>query len=377
MKRIITLLLCVFLLISSFGCAGEDDAKTGLGNGWEPVSSMELEYAHNFSVDYYEGGYKLLSLSDETRYLVVPQGKDIPEDIYSDIVILRQPIEDIYLVASAAMSLFDALDSVDNISLSGTKKDAWYNENAQKAMEEGRIVYAGKYSAPDYELILSSGCTLAVQSTMINHTPDVAEKLKELGINVLIDQSSHESHPLGRTEWIKLYAALFDKEDLAEEIFDRQVSYLNEVSQQQATGKTVVFFYISTNGQAVVRRSGDYITKMIELAGGKYVFDDVGDSESSASTVSIEMEKFYSVAKDADVIIYNSTIGSEVYTLDDLLAKSDLLGDFKAVKSGNVWCTGKNLYQDTTQLGLVIKDMNAIFSDYASEESLSFLYRLE
>lgn len=66
-------------------------------------------------------------------------------------------------------------------------------------------------AAPDYELILSGGCGLAVESTMVNHVPEVREKLEELGIPVLIDQSSYESHPLGRTEWIKLYGALLGK----------------------------------------------------------------------------------------------------------------------------------------------------------------------
>ena len=39
-------------------------------------SSMELEYAENFSVDYYQGGYKLLSTKDGTRILTVPEGKE-------------------------------------------------------------------------------------------------------------------------------------------------------------------------------------------------------------------------------------------------------------------------------------------------------------
>lgn len=49
-------------------------------------------------------------------------------------------------------------------------------------MEEGKIAYAGKYSAPDYETIVSSSCELAVESTMIYHTPEVKEQLERLGI---------------------------------------------------------------------------------------------------------------------------------------------------------------------------------------------------
>ena len=58
--------------------------------------------------------------------------------------------------------------------------------------------------------------------------------------------------------------------------------------------------------------------------------------------MTIQMESFYSAAADADVLIYNSTIDGELQSIDELLAKSPLLADFKAVKSGNVWCITKN-----------------------------------
>lgn len=51
----------------------------------------------------------------------------------------------------------------------------------------------------NYETIVSSSCELAVESTMIYHTPEVKEQLERLGIPVLVERSSYESHPLG--EW--------------------------------------------------------------------------------------------------------------------------------------------------------------------------------
>lgn len=379
MKRFLCILLALCLAMTLFGC-GEKETVTGEAiPGQTPTGSLALQYAHNFTVDYYDGGYKLLTLSDGSRFLTVPQGASVPEGVAADVTVLQQPISDVYMVATAVMSLFDALDSLDAVTLSGTKPDGWYIENARAAMEAGRILYAGKYSEPDYELILSKGCRLAVESTMIDHSPEVKEKLEDLGIPVLVDQSSLESHPLGRTEWIKFYGALLDREAQAEELFNEQVAYLDEAAASGDTGKTVAFFYISTSGYAVARRSGDYVSKMIQLAGGQYVFSDLGDPEASTSTVTLEMEQFYATAKDADFIIYNSTIDGELTSLDELLSKSELLRDFKAVQTGNVWCTGKNLYQDTTQLGTMIADMHTVFTqgDDPSLTQLQFLYRLQ
>jgi iron complex transport system substrate-binding protein len=349
----------------------------GLGNGLQPESSMALQYAQNFSVDYYEGGCTLISIADGSRYLVVPENSDAPEDIDADIVILKRPVDHIYLVATSAMCLFDALGALDNLAMSGTDADGWYVENAKKAMENGDILYAGKYSKPDYELILANNCKLAIESTMINHAPDVKEKLEELGIPVLVEQSSYEKHPLARTEWIKLYAALMGKEDVADRLFDEQAAYLDSVTGLENTGKTVAFFYISSSGAAVTRKSGDYVTKMIELAGGSYIFHDLGDPKSAASSVTLEMEEFYATAKDADFIIYNSTIDGGVSSLAELIAKNKLLADFKAVKNGDVWCTGQNLYQETTQLGLMISDIHEMLVSGDDLTALNFMVKLQ
>lgn len=378
MKKCTSLLLvCVLCCALLGGCGAGQAPKTGLGNGWQKQSSLTLDYAKNFSVDFYAGGYALATLADGERFLSVPQGAEVPSGIDADIVPLCLPLDNIYLVASAVMSMYDALGALDCISLCGTSADKWYIADAKQAMEAGTIRYAGKYSQPDYELITSSGCRLAVESTMINHAPEVREKLETLGVPVLIDQSSTEENPLGRTEWIKLYGVLLGRQQQAQAAFQEQEDLLTQLGSQPDTGKTVAFFYINSNGSVVVRRSGDYISKMIEMAGGEYVFQNLGDPDSSASAVTISMEDFYAGAKDADILIYNSTIEGEVPSIAALVAKNALFADFKAVRSGDVWCTEQNLYQETMQIGRMIQNMNAAFADSpGSGLQLDFLYRL-
>ena len=339
-----------------------DFHNTDLGNGMKPVRSLDLSYATCFTVDYYDGGYKLLCLSDGARYLTVPEGAGVPDGLADDITIIQQPLGDVYMVASDTMCLFDALDALDCITVSGIAQDNWHIPAAREAMETGAMAYGGKYSAPDYELLLGKGVRLAVESTMINHTPSVREKLIELGIPVFTEMSSYEVEPLGRTEWVKCYGAMLDREDAAQALFDEQVAQIGVIDSAD-TGRTVAFFYINSNGAAVVRRPGDYITRMIEQAGGRYVFDELAEGEGSGSSVTLEMERFYAGAKDADVIIYNASIDGSVSSLDDLLRKNPLLADFKAVKSGDVWVTDQNMYQQMMQTGRIIADFNAVVTD--------------
>lgn len=385
--------------------AAAEKNDSGADISWEDMSldhSMELLYAEQFSVDYYEapenngnddpdaesetdesevaadGLYKLVTIQETGRFLVVPEGAVVPAGLEEDITVLQEPIQNIYLVATSAMDLFCAVDGLDAIALSGTDTEGWYVEPAREAMESGSIVYAGKYSAPDYELILSKDCGLAVESTMIYHTPEVREKLEALGVPVLVERSSYEPHPLGRTEWMKLYGALLGKEEKAQEEFQKQADQLARIESEEGTGKTVAFFYISSNGYANVRKANDYVAKMIELAGGTYIFNDLKDDENSLSTMNMDMEEFYARARNADYIIYNSTIDGELTTIDELLTKSALLGDFKAVQNGNAWCTGKNLFQETTGLGDMIADIHEmITSEDTLSEELTYLHRLK
>lgn len=380
-KRTTVCCLLLMGLLWLCGCSSpsSDSGKSASAEseaGLVYESSMELQYAENFSVDYYEGGYKLLQTMDGTKLLVVPEGKEAPEGLEEDVTILRQPMHDLYLVSSSVMDIFDKLGALDTIRFSGQKAENWYVEDAKEAMECGDIVYAGKYSQPDYELITSEGCTLAIENKMISHSPEVIEMLENFGIPVVIEYSSYESHPLARVEWVKFFGALVGKEKEAEEIFAEQAAIVDQVSAVEKTDQTVAFFYINSNGQAQVRQSNDYIPKMIDLAGGMYIFENVGDPESRRSTITMQIEEFYAGAKDTDYLIYNSSIDGGVKSIVELLDKCSLLSDFKAVQNGNVWCTTNDLYQQSMSIGSLIQDIHNMLQG-KDEDKMQYLFRLK
>ena len=377
-KRLILLLtISAAVMLLAFSSCGSAK-KSRPFDQLKVTGSMQLDFATQFSVDYYEGGYKLISLADGSRFFIVPEGAALPEGAGQAAVPIYQPVQNIYLAATSAMCLFDSLERLDAVRLSGTKEEGWYIPNAKKAMQEGRILYSGRYNAPDYELITASRCPLAIESTMIAHASEIKEQLEQLDIAVLVDQSSNEMHPLGRSEWIKLYGALLNEEKRADEVFSRQVGYLDAAMSSTPSGKTVAFFYVSSTGRIIARKSGDYVSRMIALAGGKYIFEKLGDSTARMSTVPLEPEFFYSEAKDADIIIYNATIADEVTSIGQIIGKCPLLADFKAVKSGDVWCTNKNMYQETTALGQMIDSLHRIFADGSESVSeLPYFYHLK
>ena len=357
---------------TSFDTSEKNAAPEIAGLTYE--SAMDLSFAECFDVYYYNDGYKLLDIHDDARYLIVPEGKEAPDDLDPEIQILHQPLDTIYMAATSPMALFDAIGSVDSIKLSGLDASGWYIQSAADAINNGEMTFAGKYDEPDYELLVGDDCDLAIESTMILHAPKVQEMIETLGIPVFTDRSSYESQPLGRTEWIKLYGAMMNKEEEAKTFFDQQAQVIETLKDFTNTEKTVAFFYINTSGSPVVRNPKDYISSMIEIAGGRNVFADLQD-DSGKTSVAITMEEFYNTASDADYLIYNSSIDASVKSIDDLLAKESLMADFKAVKEGNVWVTDDSMYQHTDTIGELITDLNLMLTG-GSEKDMTFLHKL-
>lgn len=351
------------------------------------LSKDENVYAECFAIYRYEGGYAVLSVDDGRRYLIVPEGGAIPEgtdgqgggavlkdEDGQELIVLQQPLDRIYLAASAAMCQFDEIGAVRNVILSGLERDDWYIESAREAMDQGTLSYGGKYSEPDYERIVEAGVNLAVESTMILHAPKVQEKLELLGIPVFIDRSSYESEPLGRAEWVRVYGLLTGCEEEAAQAFDEQKGYAEALAPiPEGDTRSLAVFSINAARQVVTRSREGYLGKMVEIAGGTLCTPVL---DSSLATETVSMESFYAAAEDADILIYNASIEDAPEDLAELCAKDSILTQFRAVSEGNVWCMRSSLYQNANRTGAILRDLHAIVTGEAGDET-EYFYRLK
>ncbi len=374
LKRAAALLFCLVIVSGMLNReAGTDVRADG--------EQMELRYAENFLVERYPDGAALLTVGERDQYLLLPSGVAVPEGL-GGLPQIPIPVENIYLASSSAADLFLQAGALPSVRYSGTAPENWQIPEMQAALLDEDILYAGKYSAPDYELLLTEGCGLALENTMILHSPATKEKLESLGIPVLVEYSSYEPHPLGRVEWIRLYGLLTGHTREADAFFEAQEAiFRNTVNRTMETQdenvKTVAFFHITPNGGVVVRRRADYVTRMIELAGGETALTELPDEENALSTVTIQMESFYAQAVDADVLIYNSTTAGDIAAMDSFLELSPLLQDFKAVREGNVWCTEMSMFQRSSAAAGIIADLRAILEGSADGTELNYLHRIQ
>ena len=300
----------------------------------------------------------------------------MPDGLDEKITVLQRPFNNIYLLASSAITLFDNIGVFDSIRFTNSQADGYTNEKIIKALNDGSVLYAGKYSEPDYETLVDEGCDLAIETTRGYAAPDAIDMLRELDIPVIFDWSTLENHPLGRVEWVKFYGALFGKEKEAEEFFERKVAEAKEFTVKEKMDKKIAFFYVSSDGHIVVRRSTDYMVKMIEMAGGTYLPEDMSDLDQGISTVALSVERFYADAKDADYLVYNASVNAAITSIDDLIDKERTFEDFKAVKEGNVWTTDKAIMDATDRTTDMIKDFYLLMTG-ADESEMTFIHKVD
>lgn len=414
-------------------------------DGLRFISSEKNDVAEYFRLSVYEDAsgakYQLLETAGGLhRYLIAPadaQVSDRKSDHFTaraseansankekkgdalDLTVLQQPLTTTYVAASAVMAPLCDLGAVSQIRFSGLREEGWYVDEARTAMKKGSMLFAGKYSEPDYETLLREGCDLALESTMIYRSPEVIEKLSALGIPVYIDYSSYEPHVLGRLEWIRVYGALFGHEEKAQQWYASERDRIRAIQKDAETssgeasrsGKsteksetktsrnskneassigsssgragtdttadlrpTVVYFYVNSSGQIQVRQPHDYIPELLELAGARYLAPDMkGLSGSRKSNVTVSLEDFYSSCRDADYLIYSATLDRPLSSIRELLGKNALFADFKAVKEGHVYTTDKDFYQLSDRMADFAEDVRRMLQD---QDDMHFLKKV-
>lgn len=397
LRQLLGISLAVIMLLSLAGCGGtaetqettaaptETSAETTVvtevpaaadKNDLTVVSSMQLQYANNFSVDYCANGCKIITDGGERTFLWVPEGSEIPDDT-GDMIVLQAPLTKLGCFSTTHATLFNAIDALDKVTMVTTAQEKWYIEQVAQQIADGTTIYVGKNSAPDYELISDAAPQVIIISANTLHgSEEVLGKLDELGIAYIADSQHLENHPLGRVEWVKLVGALLDMEDEADAYFDDAVKRVEEVAASvanQSEHPSIIQTYIY-NGVVYVRNGASYVNKMLEMAGGIYPFADLNPEDSGNTKMAIE--EFYAAAVDTDILLYDNTSDTSVSSVADILAYGDYLGDMKAIKEGNVWGIQKNYWQSADDVATMIEDIAAIIYYPEEAENLHYFYKL-
>ncbi|WP_050740950.1 ABC transporter substrate-binding protein [Acetobacterium bakii] len=345
-------MLALMLTVSVIGCT--DNGKVTGDNGNE---MLKLDYSTAFSVEYLEDGIKKMTDADGRTIMMVPDGEKVPDEYKDADVIIDGELDSVMLASATQGCMMRAVDAVDLIKAVTTKQESWTISEIADAMKAGTISFVGDNKAPDYEMIKSLNPGLVFVYSGDYGLQDIMAKFDELGIKYAVCNEYTEDDPRGRMEWVKFYAAFFDKEDQANTFFNQAVTNIETTIKDanEKTEKPKVAWAMVSSGKVYIADNDSYVGKMIEMSGGDYVFKDM-----AAGSGSITLEEFYATAKDADILIYSS-LEQYAPTLDAVVSQAPILANLKAVQDGQVWCLGKDFYQSIDKTDEVISDLFAIF----------------
>lgn len=404
MKRSLALVLLAVLAMSTLlfaACDKKENEQQGITVEYSQLTSTGKEentFAELFSIEHLkdenEKAYSKIEVFDkekklDTSWLLLPEGVDKVSGAPAGINIMTfRDRQNIMVSSASTMALINAMDALSKVPMT-TADTTWRIQEIKDAIDKGTVKEVGKYSKPDYEQIISIGAekhvTFAVFSTMLDSVPDVYDQLtKTCNLRIMRDQSSYESHPLGRTEWIKIYGEIFDMRDKSDAVFNGQVEILNETTSKinvpEAERKTVLIFYTtSTKDTFYVRNAADYVTELVNLGGGKQVAE-IGPGKSGNTKMT--QESFIPECSQADYVLYNWTSGASGVKDESLQGLIDArLGDwfkdFKAYKEGNVWRTSNDFYQKMDKMGEMVADIYKMLYGENVSDTLTYVNRLK
>lgn len=214
--------------------ADEDEVEDGekTEDTEEADNSVETEEGTTELTETEEEKVAQLYMGNVVKYLIVPEGTEIPVGLEKEVIIVDLPVDKTYVASEEALNTMEELELLDTICALGFEKDDCSNEEVSKAMEDGDISFTGTFDEIDYKALLRAQCNLSIlPSKLLPREEEQTDRLQEIAehhallwIPMLVDRSSDEKTELGQYEWIKLYGAIFQCEDETMKLFDQAVA---------------------------------------------------------------------------------------------------------------------------------------------------------
>lgn len=304
------------------------------------ADSVQAEFAQGFQITYYEN-YKLLEILkpfqdrvDTLRYSLVPRAiaDEIEVENTTEIPI---PITSLLATSTTHIGLAEMLDATD-ILTGMVGADYVYSKDIRSRLEEEKMVSLPQ-GALNKEKILSMNPDLLMISGGQSSQFDNVRILMDSDINVMVNSEWLETTPLGKAEWVKVLAALLNKEQLANEKFSAVAKEYNQLKARvnDINDKPLVINNVPYKGAWFVSGGESFTAKFLKDAGAGYPWfesDETGGLRKS-------FEVIYEIGLKADIWINPGAAKSK----EDILAKDSRFKDFKSFQTGEMYNNNKRM----------------------------------
>ncbi|MCK4344452.1 MAG: ABC transporter substrate-binding protein, partial [Bacteroidales bacterium] len=277
--------------------------------------------------------------------------------------VIEIPVKRVICLSTTHVAMIDLLEKTHTIfGISG--KELINNPNIRKRIINGEVMDVGYDQNLNYENIISLKPDIVMTYGINAEIAGFILKLKELGINVVINAEYLEKSPLAKLEWIKFIGAFYGIEQEASDVFDTIVAEYDSIKNIafKLERKPKVMIGLPWKDTWYIPGGKSFAARFIKDAGGEYIWEKL-DSKIARP---MGFETIYKKAKDADIWINPGDIDN----LEAILTVDARLKHFKPIKSRKVFNnnaimnkTGGNDYWESgiTHPQIILKDLVRIF----------------
>lgn len=355
-------ILLFILAIIFYSCDTNTETKKETA-----LNSVSLSYAKRFTIKT-SSDFSVLELhgnkNDSNVTATFVLYKNQKPNYSKDAYYIKTPVNrvasmsSIYTTMIAELKCENKIVAIDNV-------DYYNNIFIQQQVKNGTITELSKGPQIDIEKTVALNPDLFLTFGMGSPKDDVDKKLVQSSIPIAISIDHLEETPLARAEWIKFFAYFFNKENMADSLFQITEKKYNDLKKMalKSTKKPSVLTEIKYGDAWYIPAGKSFIAHLIEDAGGDYFWKEDTKTGSSAQS----FETVYTKAKDCDIWInlYN------LNTKKELLSYDERYGLFKACKNNQLYNNNKTQnalgYSNYWETGIthpedVLGDLMAIFS---------------
>lgn len=362
--------LCLSMVIMICSCNGKPSGGQ-IQTAVDRVLPDGNRYATHFKITE-SANYRILEIIEPwqgaagvtQKWYLIEGDESVVADLPGDGRILKVPLQRIVCMSATHVAMVAALGLEDVIcGVSGT--GLIFNNNARSAIASGQIREVGYDESMNRELLVQMSPDLIIAYGVGSESVSHHVKLAELGLQVMYNADYIETHPLGKAEWIRVFGVLLGRSAVADSIFresEEEYKKIQEAVNTKVSDRPKVMLGLPWKESWYISPGNSYMSKLIEDAGGLYLWDDL----RSDFSMPFNLENVYIRAVNADYWLNPGTAArlSDIVAIDHRLSTLKAFSE-KRVYNNNMMMTrsGANDYWETGTLrpGLILKDMAMIF----------------
>jgi iron complex transport system substrate-binding protein len=347
------------------------------------LAILKLQHAKGFTISLISNGFIIEVFNPwqgatniKYRYAFMDEIPEVELRGFDEVITF--PVQRVVCLSTTHVAFIDLVNESEKIvGISGFELVS--NPLVRAGFEKGIVRDVGYEQSLNYELLVELKPDVVFSYGVGAESAGYLQKLKDLKIPVVFIADYLEESPLGKSEWVKVFGAIFGKYYESDSLFSEIEGEYLKVKEIVAgiENKPNVFINLPWQEAWYFPGNQSYMASLIEDAGGNYIFSNLTGNHSYPFSVEVALEK----GMVADIWINTGT----AHTLKDIALEFPRLTILPSYKDGKVFnnnnrtipAGGNDFWESgVTSPHLILKDLVKIFYPDSIDHDLVYYKQL-